>query len=398
MEPITVVIADDIVNTREDVKRLLFFEEDIKVVGEAGDGEEAVRVAEELRPDIVLMDINMPGLDGITATEIITERVPQTAVVIISIQGEQEYIRKAMAAGASDYLLKPFTSQELADTIRRVNEKAKRRQGTLLRLQEKPEAPLPGKVVVLFGTKGGVGRTTLACNLAVALAQEFHKRVTVVDLDLAGADVALLFNLNLAGSIAELAREPELNREIVEAYTATHLTGVKVLGVVTSREEDYPDLAARLPGIFGILKEECDLLLVDTPPVLNAAVAQALDMADEILVVGGQDLPALKRLKADVEFLKEHELGGKVRVVLNAFVEGGLKPGEMEKTLGSKFTGVIAFDVKTAQLAANKGTPFVLLQKGSRIAQDVCRLAEKLLQKETVKEEKRSLLGKILSF
>jgi pilus assembly protein CpaE len=398
MDPITIVIADDIVNTREDIKRLLFFEEDIKVVGEAGDGEEAVRVAEELQPDIVLMDINMPGLDGISATEIITERVPQTAVVIISIQGEQEYLRKAMAAGASDYLLKPFTSQELADTIRRVNEKVKRRQGTLLRLQEKPEAAPPGKVVVVFGTKGGVGRTTLTCNLAVALAQEFHKRVTVVDLDLAGGDVALLFNLNLPGSIAELAREPELNEEIVEAYTATHLTGVKVLGAISSREEDYTDLAARLPEIFEILKEGCDFLLVDTPPVLSAAVAQALDMADEILVVGGQDLPALKRLKADVEFLAAHQLGEKIRVVLNAFAEGGLKPADMERTLGLSFTGIIAADGRTVQMAANKGTPFVLLQKGSRITQDVYRLAEKLFRKEAVKEAKRSLLGKILSF
>ncbi|MGQ9513291.1 response regulator [Thermodesulfitimonas sp.] len=225
MSLITVVVADDIVNTREDVKRLLFFEEDIKVIGEAGDGEEAIRVVQELKPDVVLMDINMPGLDGISATEKITETVPQTAVIIISVQGEHEYLRKAMAAGASDYLIKPFTSQELADTIRRVYEKAKKRQDTLLRLQQAPEEAVPGQIVVFFGSKGGAGRSTLCCNLAVALSQEFKQRVTVVDLDIAAGDVAALFNLSLPGSIAELVRESEINEEIIKSYEVTHLTG-----------------------------------------------------------------------------------------------------------------------------------------------------------------------------
>ena len=120
MEKIRILIADDIAETRENVRRLLQFEEDLEVVGTAADGEQAVALAEKIHPDIILMDINMPGLDGIAATEMATVRFPDTAVVIMSVQGEQEYLREAMAAGAREYLVKPFGGDELANTLRRV--------------------------------------------------------------------------------------------------------------------------------------------------------------------------------------------------------------------------------------------------------------------------------------
>ena len=120
MSTTSVLVVDDIANVREDIKRLLYFEEDILVVGEAGDGKEALQMAEDLKPDVVLMDVNMPGMDGISASEAISTKMPDTAIVIISIQGEPEYLRKAMAAGARDYLVKPFSSSDLSETIRRV--------------------------------------------------------------------------------------------------------------------------------------------------------------------------------------------------------------------------------------------------------------------------------------
>ncbi|MBC7324509.1 MAG: response regulator, partial [Moorella sp. (in: Bacteria)] len=207
METIKVLIADDIAGTREDIKRLLYFEEDIKVVGEAADGEEALRLTEALHPDVVLMDINMPRMDGIQASELISMQFPEVAVVIISIQGEQEYLRKAMAAGARDYLVKPFNSSELAETIRRAGTFHKKRQ---VHFTGRPSAGaasqptrIPGKVIALFSTKGGVGRTTLACNLAIALAHGAGQKVVLADLDLAGGDVAVLLNVPTKGTITE---------------------------------------------------------------------------------------------------------------------------------------------------------------------------------------------------
>ena len=107
---IRVLIVDDIPETRENLRKLLFFESDIEVVGAATSGEEGITLAGELKPDIVLMDINMPGIDGITASEAITQQVPFTQIIMMSVQGEADYLRRSMLAGAREFLIKPFSN------------------------------------------------------------------------------------------------------------------------------------------------------------------------------------------------------------------------------------------------------------------------------------------------
>ena len=169
MERIRVVIADDIKETRDNIKKLLSFEKDIEVIGEAENGEEAVFIVKESRPDIVLMDINMPIKDGIKATEEISILVPETSVVMISVQGDQEYLKKAMTAGARDFIVKPFTGDDLTETIMRVYEiDKKRREGSST---PKKKEEIISKVISVFSTKGGVGKTTISSNLAVSIAR-----------------------------------------------------------------------------------------------------------------------------------------------------------------------------------------------------------------------------------
>lgn len=91
---IRVLVVDDIVETRENVKKLLYFEEDVEVVGTAANGREGVDLALKLNPDIVLMDINMPGMDGIAASETISSQAPNVQVVMMSVQGEADYLRR----------------------------------------------------------------------------------------------------------------------------------------------------------------------------------------------------------------------------------------------------------------------------------------------------------------
>jgi pilus assembly protein CpaE len=88
------------------------------VIGEATNGKEAIRQAEVLRPDVVLMDINMPVMDGLCASEAITLGFPSISIIMLSVQGEPEYFKRAMMAGAREFLTKPFTSDELVNTIR----------------------------------------------------------------------------------------------------------------------------------------------------------------------------------------------------------------------------------------------------------------------------------------
>jgi len=117
---IRVVVVDDNADTINNLKKLLYFEKDVEIVGTASSGEEGIARAVEKLPDVVLMDINMPGMDGISASEAITARMPGVQIVIMSVQAEADYLRRAMLAGAREFLIKPFSSEQLANTLRAV--------------------------------------------------------------------------------------------------------------------------------------------------------------------------------------------------------------------------------------------------------------------------------------
>lgn len=119
-EKIRVLIADDHTILRAGVRRLLEAEQDIAVVGEAANGEEAVALAESLRPDVVMMDVAMPGMDGLDATRRIKSRLPGTNVLVLTMHRSDEYFFQMLQAGASGYVLKGADTNELIDAVREV--------------------------------------------------------------------------------------------------------------------------------------------------------------------------------------------------------------------------------------------------------------------------------------
>src|SRR5664280_1135734 len=166
-EKFRVLIVDDIAETRENIRKLLQFESDIEVVAVARTGKEAIQLSQEVNPDVVLMDINMPDMDGIQATEIIRQKMSSVQVVILSVQGDQNYMRKAMLVGARDFLTKPPMPDELVAAIRRAGkmareERAKNAQAHLAapngaNFNAAPGSSTQGKVIMFYSPKGGTG-------------------------------------------------------------------------------------------------------------------------------------------------------------------------------------------------------------------------------------------------
>ncbi|MEI6278272.1 MAG: response regulator transcription factor [Verrucomicrobiae bacterium] len=121
MKPITVLLAEDHLIVREGLLALLKLESDIKVVGEAVNGREAVTLAAKLRPDVIVMDVAMPLLNGLEATRQILRATPGAKVLMLSAHGDDAYVEKAMEIGAAGYVIKQSTAHVLADAIREVH-------------------------------------------------------------------------------------------------------------------------------------------------------------------------------------------------------------------------------------------------------------------------------------
>ncbi|EEX10498.1 DNA-binding response regulator, LuxR family [Ruegeria lacuscaerulensis ITI-1157] len=112
-----VLIVDDHPMVAEGIQSILESYDDIQVVGTLGNGQEAIEQAPDLRPDVILMDLNMPGMGGLSATEIILERLPQTRILILSMHDSPEYISTALSHGAKGYILKDVPTDEIKQAI-----------------------------------------------------------------------------------------------------------------------------------------------------------------------------------------------------------------------------------------------------------------------------------------
>ncbi|MGH7667824.1 MAG: AAA family ATPase [Candidatus Dormibacteria bacterium] len=322
---IRVVVVDDIASTRENLKKLLSFEEDIEVVGTAGDGRSGVDVTRQLAPHVVLMDVNMPGMDGIAATETLAVESPNSPVVIMSVQGERDYLRRAMQSGAREFLIKPFTGDELVASIRRVYEMEEKKGSYLPRVPPSVAAaggpPPPGcQVCLVMSGKGGCGKTFVAINLAAALRAETGARVCLVDLDLQFGDIGVMLNLDHAKTITELVdSESPLDWEFVDDILADGPEGVRVLLGPFSPE--FGDLvrAEHVRVIVDVLRREFDYVVVDSGSQLSEATLEATELADHIVVVGELTIPGIKDSRLMLKMLESLKVDrDKIMVAVNA--------------------------------------------------------------------------------
>ncbi len=381
---IRILIIDDIPQTRENLRKLLSLEPDMEIVGMAATGEEGVELTRKLRPDIVLMDINLPGMDGITATGIISREVPETQVIMISVQGEPAYMRRAMLAGAREFLIKPFSSDELISAIRRVYELGKARPVVA---PAKPAAPEKepeklGKVISAFSPKGGVGTSAIAANLAIALSS--GSRVALVDLSLQFGGQDVIFNLQPRRHIADLASENlTLDEETVTGAMLAHPSGVKIL-LAPPRPEmaDYitPDL---IKGILSTLRKSFDYIIVDCPSFLDDKTITALEASDFILLVTTPELTAIKGVKQFFHVLEV--LGyptGNVILVLNKDDRrSGISAKDIQASLKHPIEVVIPNDEGRVLFSVNRGIPLYSMERGSAFSDGISKLASKIQQK-----------------
>ncbi|KGK89820.1 hypothetical protein DP73_09310 [Desulfosporosinus sp. HMP52] len=392
MKRISVLIVDDISDTRDSIRRLLQFENDIEVVGDVGSGSEAILFAEVERPDIILMDINMPEMDGIRTTELLAQRAPDCSVIIMSVQGEQAYLRRAMMAGAREYIVKPFTGDELSNVIAKVFEMDQQKKD-VLGYQIKSDTNHKrqnSEIISFFSTKGGVGNTTLATNLAVQLASSGKLRVLLIDLNLQFGDVAVFLNLIPKRTIADLTQSGVIKYSEIQSYLLTHSSGLQVLAAPTRPE--YADLvtAEHVEQILKEVKDKFDFIICDNISRFDDVSLVSFDVSTQICLVLAMDVPTLKNAKLSLEVIEGLHHTSKVKVVLNrASKEMGMTPQDVEKSLNVKIDYEITSDGRALVAALNQGIPFVTSHPQSKATEGIKNMAKKLMSahNQAVKSE-----------
>ncbi len=406
-DQIRVLIVDDIQETRDHLTKLLGFESDIEVVGAASSGADALAQASRLSPDVVLMDINMPDMDGIAATELLATQVPTASVVMMSVQGEADYLRRSMLAGAREFLVKPFSSDELTASIRQVHarEREKAIRYAIPAATSSTNAGSdrePGQVVAVFSPKGGVGRTTVAVNLAVAVANDLGKRVVLMDGSFQFGDVGVFLNLNPKNtSIAELVPEIQAGGEIesIETFVISHSSGIRVLLAPPTPETAELITPAGVKRVIDALRATHDLVVVDCSAFFNDTTLAILDAADVILTMLTLEITSIKNTRLFLEVADQ--LGyeaPKVQLLLNrADSTLGIRVADVEHSIGRKMDHSIVSDGRSVVYALNRGVPFYLSNREAQVSQDVLRLATALVgERVAVSDGRKAIRNKSL--
>src|SRR3990172_809529 len=212
---------------RQEVQKMLAVS-GFAVLGDAGYGIEAVSLAKSTEPDVVVISIEEPIIRALQTVEAIADLLPGSPIVGYSSIRDPNSMRKAMLAGVKDYLATPVKEEDIINSIHTVMAQEERRRARLA--GEASEPVSAGTVLTVFGAKGGIGKTTIATNLATALVQRTNQSVVVVDLDTRFGDVAILMDIPVERSIADMAvPEEDITREMLQECIYTHNTGVAIL-------------------------------------------------------------------------------------------------------------------------------------------------------------------------
>lgn len=388
-----VIIVDGNLEARSELHKMLALAH-VAVLGEAGYGVDAQTLVEDAQPDVALVGVEEPVARGLQTVEALSASYPTLPIIVYSSLADGASVRRAMLAGARDYLTQPLDADTVISSIRMVLDQEEHRQRRMT--GEVPQvATAGGTVITVFGAKGGIGKTTIATNLATALVRETGQTVALVDMDTRFGDVAIMMDVPVDRNIADLTRRLDhVDRSNIKEYLVQHSSGVAILPA-PSHPGDWnvvsPD---HIEQIVRLLAQTHDFVILDTPGTFNEMVAAALEMATVVLLVTSMDVASIKDTVLALNMLRSWSFPReKVKLAINhANVANSVKEKDVVRTLEYEVFWQIPYDeavTKSTQL----GQPIVLTKPNSRVGSNLIDLARVIAG---VRPRQRSVFERLL--
>lgn len=377
-DKIKVLIVDDIPDTRENIRKLLQFDVSIDVIDIASSGREGIQKAISLKPHVVLMDINMPDVDGITATEEIREKDPTTQVVILSVQNETDYMRRAMFAGVRGFLPKPPNIDELTNVIHKAGEiSIEERRKVEVQTDALQQFGMTGRlmgekanVVTIYGAKGGVGRSSVAANLAITLNEEPHD-VLLIDLNMIYGDIPFLFKEQTKNNITNLADQSStLDEDMIKGVIIENAkTGVDILAAPVRQENAEEMSPQQLAEIIEYLSYDYKTIVIDTEAVVTDYILTVFDMSDLVVLLTTQDIPCIKNTRLFLDLTTALGIDRNLfSLVMNKYDRRrNISPDRVAANFKMNMVAVLPMDEKTVLPSIDRGEPYMISMSDSLI-------------------------------
>lgn len=379
MDMIRVMVVDDHDETRELIKKILFIQPDMEVASEAGNGIEAIDSYRDDPVDVILMDINMPVMNGLEAADRISTEYPDAIIVMMSVQSESEYMRKAMDSGARSYIVKPFEVDDLCDSIRSAFNKNRKKD-------EQPViyAQGDGRIVSFYGSKGGVGKSILAMNISVMLSQRPDTRTILVDLDLQFGDVGMLMNIKPQKTIVDaIESEYEAVAEKVSAAVINHSAQLDVLLAPKRPDQAEGIHEAEIKQILTFLKNQYDYVVIDLGTNYSEITLSALDLSDIILYISTPDMLSIKNTRLGLDVMRSLDYNfDKVHLVLNRWTgKERISTSDISRALGVEVSAKIRDEKRHMLEMINRGDPIASekRRRKSKFMKDLTMCTEKII-------------------
>lgn len=358
-DKIRILVADDIQDTRALIIRLLGMSDRFEIVGEAANGKGVIDFFDMQDADMVLMDINMPVMNGLEATRLLMQSRPDVIVIIMSVQSENEYLKKAMLCGAKEYIIKPFNFETLIQTLEATYQEYQPRiKAHRESLGQVQAAPKSAQLHVFFSGKGSVGKTFIASHTSYLLSVQEKKRVLLLDCDFQFGDLALALGLKANPNIADLSEDKHpMTYELVQAYLQEPFDNCHVLLAPSKPDAAEVLTKAFLESLMATVKAHYDYILVDLGVNYSDLTLTIFDLATRIHLVTLPTVSAIHHTKTAIEVMKSLSYDkSKVDVILNGFhKQSGFTLKEIDAVLGSEVKLIVEEDHQLVTDLLNRG-------------------------------------------